>query len=87
MKQEDAVVVGTYPDRIAAELAASWLDSSDIDFVILADDAGGAYPFFQVTRGVKLIVAAEDEARAREALEMAETEIEDPPASGDVEGD
>ena len=87
MKQEDAVVVGTYPDRIAAELASSWLESADIDFVVLADDAGGAYPFFQVTRGVKLIVAVEDEARAREALETAEKEIDEPPDSGEQERD
>jgi hypothetical protein len=84
VKQEDAVLVGTYPDRIAAELASSWLESAGIDFVLLADDAGGAYPFLQTTRGVKLLVAAADESRAREALATAAAELpprdEEPPA-------
>lgn len=80
MKQDDAVLVGTYPDRIAAELASSWLEAADIDFVLLADDAGGAYPFLQATRGVKLLVAAADESRARDALATAEAE---PPTGGE----
>jgi hypothetical protein len=34
----------------------------------MADDAGGTYPMLQFIRGVKLMVAAADEARAREIL-------------------
>ena len=76
MNPEDAVVIATYPDRIAAELAASWLEADQIGSVILADDAGGAAPFFQLTRGVRLLVAPEHEERAREVLESAESERE-----------
>ena len=39
-----------------------------IEAIVMADDAGGAYPMLQFVRGVKLLVAAEDEARAQEIL-------------------
>jgi len=36
--------------------------------MVVADDAGGAYPSLQFIRGVRLLVYREDEARAREIL-------------------
>ena len=65
----DLVEVGTFAATIDAELAASLLDAEGIESMTLADDAGGAFPFFQATRGVRLLVRAEDETRAKEILE------------------
>ena len=51
-----------------AEMAAGLLEAEGIDTLIMADDAGGAYPMLQFVRGVRLLVFREDEARAREIL-------------------
>jgi hypothetical protein len=65
---DDAVVLETFSSRIEAEMAQGILEGEGIEAVIMADDAGGAYPMFQFIRGVKLMVAAGDEARAQEIL-------------------
>lgn len=49
-------------------MAQGILEGEGIEAVIMADDAGGAYPMLQFVRGVKLMVAAEDKARAQEVL-------------------
>jgi len=68
MNLDDAVVLETFPNRIAAEMAAGLLESEGIEALVMADDAGGAYPMLQFIRGVRLLVAPEDEALAREIL-------------------
>ncbi len=75
MNENDAVVVATFGNEVEADLAASWLAEEGIEYVILSDDAGGALPMLQVTRGVKLLVAPENEERARRILAGAEAEI------------
>jgi hypothetical protein len=78
---DDAVVLETFPNRIEAEMAAGLLESEGIEARIMADDAGGAYPMLQFIRGVKLMVAPEDEARAKEilaAMEQAGDEVSEP---------
>jgi hypothetical protein len=65
---DDAVVLETFYNRIEAEMAAGLLESEGIESMIMADDAGGTYPMLQFIRGVKLLVAPEDEAQAREIL-------------------
>jgi hypothetical protein len=65
---DDAVVLETFYNRIEAEMAAGLLESEGIEALVMADDAGGTYPMLQFIRGVKLMVAAEDEAEAREIL-------------------
>ncbi|HZE21939.1 MAG TPA: DUF2007 domain-containing protein [Desulfobaccales bacterium] len=73
MDLDDAVVLETFYNRIEAEIAAGLLESEGIETMVMADDAGGTYPMLQFLRGVKLMVAAADKARAREILEaMAE---------------
>jgi len=73
MNLDDAVVINTFPSRIEAEMAAGLLESEGVPAMVLADDAGGAYPSLQFVRGVRLLVAAEDQYRAREILrDMAE---------------
>ena len=68
MNFDDAVVFETFPSRIEAEMAQGILEGEGIEAIVMADDAGGAYPMLQFVRGVKLLVAAEDEARAQEIL-------------------
>jgi hypothetical protein len=65
---DDAVVLETFSSRIEAEMAAGLLESEGVPALVLADDAGGAYPSLQFVRGVRLLVAAEDAYRAREIL-------------------
>jgi Putative prokaryotic signal transducing protein len=69
---DDAVVLETFSNRIEAEMAQGILEGEGIEAVVMADDAGGAYPMLQFIRGVKLLVPAEDEARAKEILEAME---------------
>ena len=68
MNFDDAIVLETFSNRIEAEMAAGLLESEGIEAIVRADDAGGAYPMLQFVRGVRLMVAQEDEARAREIL-------------------
>ena len=68
MTQDDAVVVENFSTRMEAEMAAGLLEAEGIYALVLADDAGGAYPPLQYLRGVRLVVFPEDERRAREIL-------------------
>jgi hypothetical protein len=80
MNLDDAVVLETFPNRIEAEMAAGLLESEGVPAMVLADDAGGAYPSLQFVRGVRLMVAAADRYRALEilkAMEVAEELPED----------
>lgn len=52
--------VGAYPTRSDAELAQTALTAAGIESVVVADDAGGAYPF-DLTGAARLVV---DEADA-----------------------
>jgi hypothetical protein len=65
---DDAIILETFSNRIEAEMAAGLLEAEGIEAVVRADDAGGTYPMLQFIRGVRLMVAQEDEARARELL-------------------
>lgn len=77
MNLDDAVVIETFPNRIVAEMAAGLLESEGVEAMVMADDAGGAYPALQFVRGVRLLVASEDEARAREILAAMAEEPEE----------
>jgi len=68
MDFDDAVVLQTFYNRIEAEMAQGILEAEGIETIVMADDAGGTYPMLQFLRGVKLMVAAEDKARAQEIL-------------------
>jgi hypothetical protein len=76
---KEVVVVRVFSNTLEADLASSWLEAEGVEFTVLADDAGGTYPFLQVTRGVKLLVRAADEDRAKEILDAAERESETEP--------
>ncbi len=68
MNLDDAIVLEIFPSRIEAEMAAGLLESEGIEAMVLADDAGGAYPMLQFVRGVRLLVYREDAYRARQIL-------------------
>ena len=72
MNLDDAIVLETFFSRIEAEMAAGLLESEGVEAMVLADDAGGAYPSLQFVRGVRLMVAAEDAYRARMILKDME---------------
>jgi predicted Fe-Mo cluster-binding NifX family protein len=65
---DDAIVLETFSNRIEADMVQGILESEGIEAVVMADDAGGTYPMLQFIRGVKVMVAAEDKARAQEIL-------------------
>jgi len=58
---ELVVVVGTFPNRIEAEIAQGALEAAEIESIVSADDAGGTDPGLG---GVRLLVRAEDAERA-----------------------
>ena len=61
------IQVGAYPTRSDAELAQGALAAAGITSLVVADDAGGAYPF-DLTSGVRLLVAEADAEDAAEVL-------------------
>jgi hypothetical protein len=74
MSSEGAVTVETFSDKSFALAAVSLLESEGIDAVIHADDAGGELPNLDFARGVRVLVAAEDEERAKGILNIAADE-------------
>jgi hypothetical protein len=64
------VEVGTYATRSDAELAQAALAAAGVTSRLVADDAGGAYPF-DVTGGARLLV---DEADVELVAEILGTE-------------
>jgi hypothetical protein len=71
MSSEGAVMIESFSDKSFAEAAVSLLESEGIQAIIHADDAGGELPNLDFARGVRVLVAAEDEERARYILNSA----------------
>ena len=66
------VRIGTYPNRLEAEMAQGLLRTAGIAAWLVADDAGGAYPFQLSGGGVQLMVdEADAEAAKREIAASA----------------
>jgi hypothetical protein len=63
MNDAQLVVVGTFLNRIEAEIAQSALEAADIKAIVSADDAGDLQPGLWMG-GVRLLVRAEDAAQA-----------------------
>jgi hypothetical protein len=61
------IQVGAYPTRGDAELAQTALAAAGITSLVVADDAGGAYPF-DLSGGVRLLVTEADAEDAAEVL-------------------
>lgn len=69
------VEAGVYPTRSDAEFAAATLAGAGIPSVLMADDAGGAYPF-DLSGGASLLV---NEADAEDALAILAGRSQPPP--------
>ena len=65
---DELMVVGTFLNRIDAEIAQGALQAADIESIVSADDAGGMRPGMWLGREVRLLVRAEDAERASEIL-------------------
>jgi hypothetical protein len=65
--EPELVVVRTFANRIDADLACSALTAAGIEAFVSTDDAGGMQPGLWMT-GVRLLVRAEDAARAGELM-------------------
>jgi len=50
------------------------LEANGIEAAVSSDDAGGQEPQLQLTQGVRVLVASEDEAQARELIAEANDE-------------
>lgn len=59
------------PSRTEAELIVGMLRSNGLTAAVSADDAGGQDPQLQI-QGVRVLVAASDEASARQLLAAAD---------------
>ena len=67
------VPVAVVGSRIEAELIVGLLRSHGLTAVVAADDAGGQEPQLQL-EGVSVLVAASEEASARQLLDATDTE-------------
>jgi len=67
MKDSDLVVLRTFENVVAAELAKSALEAADVDSFIQADDAGGMRPHIAMNR-VRLVVGSEHAEEAAQIL-------------------
>ena len=64
----ELMVVGTFLNRIEAEIARGALEAADIESIVSADDAGGMRPGMWLGREVRLMVRADDAERASKIL-------------------
>ena len=64
-------VVGSFLNRIDADLARGALEAADIPATVSADDAAGTRPHLWLS-GARVLVPAPDAERAREILRAAE---------------
>jgi hypothetical protein len=65
------VPVAVVPSRTEADLIVGMLRSNGVTAAVSADDAGGQDPQLQM-QGVRVLVAASDEASARQLLAAAD---------------
>ena len=80
MSDADLVIVGSFPNRIEAEIAQGALHAAGIESVITADDAGGQYAALAFTgSGVRVSVEPADRERAEEILRRASLPADEPP--------
>lgn len=66
--EEDIVEVARFFNRMEAEVACARLRVDDVAAYLKTDDAGGIHPELDFTRGIRLMVLADDEEFARELL-------------------
>ncbi len=79
MSDAALVVVGSFPNRVEAEMAQGALQAAGSESVITADDAGGQYAALAFTgRGVRLSVWPSDRDQAEAILASGAPPPDDP---------
>ena len=71
MRNDSKKVLRVFPSIEAANAAVSLLTAGGIEPVVSSDDSEGEMPQLQKTDGVRLMVKADDEFRARRILAVA----------------
>lgn len=66
---DEIVEIARYFTIMEAEVSCAQLRAEDINAYLKTDNAGGVHPELNFTRGVRLMVLAGDEARARQIIE------------------
>lgn len=66
--QLELVTIRAFNNEVDAELAKTQLESEGIRCFLSGDDCGGLRPALTMTNGIKLVVRADDAARAEEIL-------------------
>jgi hypothetical protein len=75
------VVAAVTSSTVEAQIIVGMLEAHGIAAIVSADDAGGMEPQWQLTDGVRVLVATEDLDRARDLIadaEQADPELADP---------
>ncbi len=72
---EGFVAVATFVNEVEADLASATLAAAGIESFLKREDVGGMLPALQESRGIQVLVAAEQADEARTILsEQAETQ-------------
>lgn len=66
---DDIVEIARYFNALEGEIACAQLRAQEIRVYLKTDNAGGIHPELNFTRGLRLMVLAEDEDRARAVIE------------------
>ena len=66
----DLETVAVYTTRSDAEIVRARLLSEGVDAIVIADDEGGLNPGFYAHYGIRVVVAADDLARAHATLDL-----------------
>jgi hypothetical protein len=70
---QELVIVQRFTSAMFAEEAKGYLESNDIDAIVITDDAGGAIPSLGLASGgARLLVRADDVDAARALLAPAD---------------
>jgi hypothetical protein len=70
----DLKILKIFGTRIEAEIARGFLQSNDINAIIISDDAGSMYPSQDIVSGVRLLVDEKDFRDSEELLASLEVE-------------
>ena len=67
---EQFICIKTYPDRLSAELAKTFLEARGVKSIVSGDDYGGSNPWLlAATGGARLLVKSSDVQKARYQFE------------------
>jgi hypothetical protein len=70
------VVVTRVSSVVEAQLIVGMLESNGVRAAVSADDVGGFEPQFQMSQGVRVLVAEDDEERARHLLDASTSDVD-----------